>query len=175
MENEFLSIKQASKKYKVSASTITRFVREHQKTKFAKKEKGKFLILDSLLNANFEKVENKELTNQDNQDKPKKESDNLIVDTLKSENEFLRSQLVGKDKQIDTLLQRQLESNTIIQTLQSNLSTKIDNSLPLLVGAVKESKQVAPSTNTDNFNFTVWAALLVLLLVVAIIIFLTVK
>lgn len=110
MKNEFLTIKEAAAKYQKGSSTITRFVREHQKTKFVKKEKGRFLVSDSLLSSNFEKVEVKEIIGADHAPAKEKENDNsLVVDTLKSENEFLRSQIVLKDVQLN-------ERNSQIET-----------------------------------------------------------
>lgn len=144
MEKEFLSIKKASEKYKASSSTITRFARQNQKTKFVKKENGKFLISDSLLKTNFEKVETHDdlqIQTSNNQSEPVPK--NELVTALKSENDFLRSQITSKDSQIDKLLQRQYEQNTIIQTLQSRIDSignKIDSSVLLLSEKVKENK-----------------------------------
>jgi hypothetical protein len=177
MKNEYLTISEASKKYKKSSSTITRFVRSNKQTKFVKEEKGKYLVSDAFLATNFKKVETHapveiQTSNQS------KENDNSLVNTLKSENEFLRSQSIEKDKQINTLLQRQFEQNSIIQTLQNrieSIGTKIDNSVLLISDKVKENKPVA-SNNIDNSNYgyTLASSVMIILLVIMIIIFLIV-
>ena len=167
--------------------TITRFARAHQKTKQVKKEKGRFLISDSLLAANFEKEEKHapvEIQNF-NQAEPKAknlESEQIgseLVTMLKSENEFLKNEIGNKQKTIDTLLERQFEQNTIIQTLQSRIDgigNKIDNSVMLLSEKVKENKNVPPEPEKQNDNgFTIASAVMILLLVLMIIVFLTVK
>jgi hypothetical protein len=196
MKNEYLTIKEAAAKYKKGSSTITRFVREHQKTKFVKKEKGRFLVSDSLLSSNFEKVETHEHLEiqTSNQSEPKKEIEkekigSELVHALKSENEFLRSQISKKDSQIDkkdsqieNLLQRQFEQNSIIQTMQNRfdlIGTKIDSSVLLLSEKVNENKPIPPGRNdnekgNDN-GFTIASAIMIILLVVAIIVFLIMK
>lgn len=187
MEKEYLSIRQASEKYKMSSSTLTRFARSNENTNFVKKEKGRFLILDSLLSSNFEKVEKEILITDNRHDEPNqkteiKENDNiLMVSQLQKENEFLRMEIGNKNKTIDTLLQRQLESNTIIQTLQNrfeSIGTKIDNSVLLLSEKVKENRPVTSTIkekDTSNFGYTVASSVMIILLVLAIIIFLTIK
>ena len=98
---------------------------------------------------------------------------------LKSENEFLKNEIGNKQKTIDTLLERQFEQNTIIQTLQSRIDgigNKIDNSVMLLSEKVKENKNVPPEPEKQNDNgFTIASAVMILLLVLMIIVFLTVK
>ena len=157
MEKEYLTIKEAAKNYNVSSSTITRFARGHQKTKFVKKEKGRFLVSDSLLSSNFEKAEIHEPSEIQTSNQSKENDNNLMVATLKSENEFLRSQSIEKDKQINTLLQRQFEQNSIIQTLQNrieNIGTKIDNSVLLISNKVKENKdRNKGSCNTCAYSY----------------------
>jgi hypothetical protein len=182
MKKEYLTISEASKKYKKSSSTITRFARQNEKSNFVKKEKGKYLVSDAFLAANFKKVENHAPVEiQTSNQNEKKEIDKFgseFINSLKSENEFLRSQSIEKDKQINTLLQRQFEQNSIIQTLQNrieSIGTKIDNSVLLISDKVKENKPVA-SNNIDNSNYgyTLASSVMIILLVIMIIIFLIV-
>lgn len=180
MENEFLSIKKATEKYKASSSTITRFARQNSKTKFVKKENGKFLVSDSLLKAKFEKVESHDdlRIQTSNQSEPLPKNENELVTALKSENDFLRSQITSKDSQIDKLLQRQYEQNTIIQTLQSRIDSignKIDSSVLLLSEKIKENKNAPGPTKENDNGFTIASSVMIILLVLAIIVFLTVK
>lgn len=189
---KFLSIKQALQKYEVSQTTLTRFARTHQKTENVKKENRKYFILDSFLASHFQLVDNHldSLTIQtSNQSEQKKESSTKekeleLVTILKSQNEFLQNQIIEKDKQlndksnqIDKLLQRQFEQNTIIQTLQNRfegMERKIDNSVLLVSEKVKENKNVVHDKQNDN-GFTIASAVMIILLVVMIIVYLTVK
>jgi hypothetical protein len=174
MKNDFLTIKQASTKYSVSASTITRFARKNEHTKFVSKENGKYLISDSLLKTSFEKAENHAPVETKTEN-----SNEKVINFLQSQNEFLQSQIIEKDSQIQNLLQRQFEQNTIIQTLQNRfegIGNKIDSSVLLLSEKVKENKEVAPEPEKQNDNgFTIASAVMILLLVLMIIVYLTVK
>ena len=181
MEKEYLSIRQASEKYKISSSTITRLARQNENTNFVKKEKGKFLVSDFFLSTNFEKVEIKEVINHDEPKKESKEIDNNLVSILQNQNEFLQNEITNKNKVIDTLLERQFEQNTIIQTMQNRfdgIGNKIDSSVLLLSDKVKENKTVRPGTiqnESSNFGYTVASSVMIILLVLAIIVFLSVK
>ena len=115
--------------------------------------------------------------------KKKTEKDIKDVNLVKILREQLSTkdvQLREKDKQIDKLLQRQSEQNIIIQTLNNKiegLSNKVESSVPLLIEAVKENKPVAPvpqEKSNDN-GFTIASAIMIILLVVMIVIYLTVK
>jgi len=179
---KFLSIKDALQKYEVTQTTLTRFARTHQKTKNVKKENRKYFILDSFLASHFQVVANHldSLTIQTSNQSEKKESstkEKELVTALKSENEFLKSQIAKKDSQIDKLLERQFEQNTIIQTLQNRfegMERKIDNSVLLVSEKVKENKNVVHDKQNDN-GFTIASAVMIILLVVMIIVYLTVK
>jgi hypothetical protein len=168
---KFLTIKEALQEYEVSQTTLTRFARTHEKSKEVKKENRKFSISDSLLASHFQK-RNSHLASQTIQisHSEEKESD-TVANILKSQNEFLQSQIVEKDSQINKLLQRQSEQNIIIQTLQNRMDligTKIDDSVLLLAEKVSKTP---PSEDKDN-GFTIAAALMIILLVITIIIFL---
>lgn len=188
MKDDFLTIKEASQKYEVSVSTITRLARQSSKTKFVRKEKGKYLVSDSFLSTNYEKAESKSsvVTPTPLQ---KENGKNFEVESiLKTENEYLKSQIdkkdsqiLEKDRQINKLLQRQFEQNTIIQTMQNKietLSSRIDNGVKMLSESVKENKTPPPiqtSNDNSNFGFTIATAVMIILLVVMIIVYLTVK
>ncbi|WP_338794310.1 hypothetical protein [Bernardetia sp. MNP-M8] len=184
----FLSIKQALEKYEASQTTLTRFARENQKTKNVKKEGGKFYILDSFLASHFQAVNSHLVSqtisaNSHSEEKKDSKKDLELVTILKTQNEFLQNQIKEKDKQlndkssqIDKLLQRQYEQNSIIQTMQNrfeNLQNGIDNGVKMLSESVKEQKPVTEKGN-DN-GFTIASAVMIILLVVMIIIYLTVK
>jgi len=121
----FLSIKQALEKYEASQTTLTRFARENQKTKNVKKEGGKFYILDSFLASHFQAVNSHLVSqtisaNSHSEEKKDSKKDLELVTILKTQNEFLQNQIKEKDKQlndkssqIDKLLQRQYEQNSI--------------------------------------------------------------
>ncbi len=183
---KFLSIKQALQKYEVSQTTLTRFARTHQNSKEVKKENRKFFISDSLLASHFQVMDNHldSLTIQtSNQSEPKKENSKELelITVLKTQNEFLQSQIVEKDSQINKLLQRQSEQNIIIQTLQNNfdgMERKIDSSTNLLSEKVTQKNEVGPNNGMEKGNdngFTIAASIMIILLVVAIIVFMTVK
>ncbi len=209
---KFLSIKEAVQNYKTSRATITRLAKKHEQTENVKKEKGKYFILDSFLNTHFLKMSNSntQLLKTSNSDKSqkqfskgKKENDlesgkigSELVNSLKSQNEFLQSQiiskdvqlskmdsqLVEKDNQINKLLQRQYEQNSIIQTMQNrfeSLQNGIDNGVKILSENVKEQKPVTYTvTENEKGNdngFTIASAVMIILLVLMIVIYLTVK
>jgi len=103
MNEEYLTIIQASNKYDRSYSTITRFARENKKSKFVKIEKRKFLISDAFLAITFQtqpvpKKDNTVLSNLENKSE--------LLFFLKSENDFLKNQIAKKDNQIDKLLEK---------------------------------------------------------------------
>lgn len=189
---KFLSIKEAVLNYKTSRATITRFAKKHQQTKNVKKENGKYFILDSFLDTHFLKMTTQntqilKMSNSQNQSSKTEKNGDLenekikseLVTILKSENEFLKNEIGNKQKTIDTLLERQFEQNTIIQTLQGRIDgigNKIDNSVMLLSEKVKENKNVPSGLEKQNDNgFTIASAIMILLLVLAIVVFLTVK
>ncbi len=210
---KFLSIKDALQKYEVTQTTLTRFARTHQKTKNVKKENRKYFILDSFLASHFQVVASHldSLTiHTSNQSEPKKESStnekdkNLesgkigseLVNSLKSQNEFLQSQiiskdvqlskmdsqLVEKDNQINKLLQRQYEQNSIIQTMQNRfdlVGKQIDTSTLLISEKVTQKNEVIPGisqTEKGNDNgFTIASAILILLAVALLVLFVAYK
>ncbi len=206
---EYLPISKSVKIYKTSKTALTRLANKNIDTKNIRKENSMFLISVELLESKYEKrvsssaKENRTRVNTEpnttepqkesigiqtsTEPKKEKENSNELVTALKSQNEFLQSQIIEKDKQlndkssqIDKLLQRQYEQNSIIQTLQNRfdgMERKIDTSTLLLSEKVSQKKEVAPGqTDQKNDNgFTIASAVMIILLVVAIIVFLTVK
>jgi len=180
-KDDFLQISKAIEIFNTSYSSIQRLCRKEKMSKRVKKKSNKYVIQYSLLIEHFDlKASEKEPTTpRPKIDEPKQTagagSDDKLVDTLNSQIDFLTSQINSKDSQIDKLLQRQFEQNTIIQTLQTSLSNKIDSSVPLLIDSIKEVRTPAPATppapaENDN-GFTIASAVLILLTVLLLILF----
>ncbi|WP_445956645.1 hypothetical protein [Yeosuana sp.] len=204
---EYLPISEASKIYKTSKTALTRLANKNINSKHIKKENKMFLISVELLESKYEKrVSSSEKENRtrvntkpnthepqkesigiqtSNQSEPLPKNDTELVTILKTQNEFLQSQIIEKDKQlhdkssqIDKLLQRQYEQNSIIQTMQNrfeSIGQQIDTSTLLLSEKLKENKSLPGSAKENDNGFTVAAAVMILLLVVMIIVYLTVK
>lgn len=190
-KDDFLQISKAIEIFDTSYSSVQRLCRKEKAGKRVKKVKNKYVIAYSLLSEHFElKDTTKERTPPAKEEERKislsagngreneEESQKLLINSLNSQIDYLKSQITSKDSQIDKLLQRQSEQNIIIQTLQTSLSNKIDSSVPLLVDAMKENKPVAPAPAPQKENdngFTLAASIMIVLLVVMIIVYLTVK
>lgn len=129
MENKYISIKEACEQFNKSISTIRRIVKEAPKNQL-KKEKlktghEKVYISSEYLNECFNVI-NKE----SNQREFKSVSNDAYLNSLNEQLEFLKKQLEEKDKQIESFLQRQYESNVIIERLQQkeqNLLESLEN------------------------------------------------
>lgn len=192
---EYLPISKAVEIYKISKTSLTRLANKNINSVSVKKENGMFLISVELLDEKYEKrvsslAKETEHTTEHvrtisrtraNTSEPKKDTnENEVVNLLKSENEFLKKEVGNKQKTIDTLLQRQSEQNIIIQTLNNKietLSNKVESSVPLLIEAVKENKPVTPvpADKSNDNGFTIASAIMIILLVVMIVVYLTVK
>lgn len=211
---EYLPISEATKIYKISKTALTRLANKNINDKHIKKENKMFLVSVELLESKYKKRVSSPVKESEaqaehvtehvrtidrtraNTSEPKKENENQnekigleLVNSLKSQNEFLQNQIIvkdvqldKKDSQIENLLQRQFEQNSIIQTMQNRfegLQNGIDNGVKMLSESVKENKPISLGRNesekgNDN-GFTIASAIMIMLLVLAIIVFLTVK
>lgn len=118
----YLTIKEAAELTGKSESTIKRFVRETKKKqpkkysnnkcfKFEKLSTGheKILIAEDFLNENYSTVQNGDLNSSNEQ----------LNDSVNQELiEFLKAQLIEKDKQIEALIDRNKEINLLFAQAQ---------------------------------------------------------
>ena len=97
--------------------------------------------------ANVRTMENNETKGANSPEQPRTDAavrgpDDRYVVLLEKENEFLRGQVSVKDSQIEALLERDKETNTLIHRLQAMLA-------PLLV-APKQKETPEHSASTDE-------------------------
>lgn len=135
---KYLTIKEAAELTGKSESTIKRFVRETKKKqpikynsikcfKFEKLSTGheKILIAEDFLNENYSTVQNVNLNSSNEQlNEPLKNSEN------ESFIEFLKQQLVEKDKQIEALMDRNKEINLLFAQAQQREQIKLEEAIP---------------------------------------------
>lgn len=134
----FLTIKEAAELTGKSESTIKRFVRETKKNhpkkyssskcfKFEKLSTGheKILIAEDFLKDNYSTVQNPNLNSSTEQlNEPLNDSVNQELI------EFLKAQLVEKDRQIEALIDRNKEINLLFAQAQQREQIKLEESIP---------------------------------------------
>lgn len=134
----FLTIKEAADLTGKSESTIKRFVRETKNKqpkkysntnnfKFEKLSTGheKTLISEGFLKENYSTVQNEKLNSSN---EPLSEPlDNTINESII---EFLKQQLIEKDKQIEALMDRNKEVNLLFAQAQQREQIKLEESIP---------------------------------------------
>lgn len=135
---KFLTIKEAAELTGKSESTIKRFVRETKNKqpkkyssnkcfKFEKLSTGheKILISEDFLNENYSTVQNTNLNSSNEQlNEPLNNSVNQELI------EFLKAQLVEKDRQIEALIDRNKEINLLFAQAQQREQIKLEEALP---------------------------------------------
>lgn len=137
----FLTIKEAAELTGKSQSTIKRFVRETKNKqpnkysnnkcfKFEKLPTGheKILIYEGFLNENYSTVQN---TNLNSTNEPLNDSvSQTLIEFLKQELDHKNEQLSEKDKQIESLLDRNKEINLLFAQAQQREQLKLEESNP---------------------------------------------
>jgi hypothetical protein len=98
--------------------------------------------------ANVRTMENKEKEGTNSREQPRtfapvRSPEDRYVVLLEKENEFLRGQVSVKDTQIEALLERDKETNTLIHRLQAMLA-------PLLVPPAERRDPVTPADRTET-------------------------
>lgn len=139
----FLTIKEAAELTGKSESTIKRFVRETKKNhpkkyssnkcfKFEKLSTGheKILIAEDFLKENYSTVQN---TNLNSSNEPLSEPLNntvnqTLIEYLKQELDRKNDQIAEKDKQIESLLDRNKEINLLFAQAQQREQIKLEES-----------------------------------------------
>lgn len=135
---KYLTIKEAADLTGKSESTIKRFVRETKKKqpkkyssvkcfKFEKLSTGheKILIAEDFLNENYSTVQNVNLNSSNEQlNEPLNSSENESII------EFLKQQLIEKDKQIEALMDRNKEINLLFAQAQQREQIKLEEVIP---------------------------------------------
>ena len=122
MENKFISIKEACNLFNKSNSTIRRVIKESPENQL-KKEKlktGHYKIFISVeyLNQYF----NGQLTNNDSNELLMNNSnDEQLVNSLNNTIDILKKELENKNNTIESLIERQRESNIIIERLNQKI------------------------------------------------------
>lgn len=122
MENKFISIKEACNLFNKSNSTIRRVIKESPENQL-KKEKlktGHYKIFISVeyLNQYF----NGQLPNNDSNELLMNNSnDEQLVNSLNNTIDILKKELENKNNTIESLIERQRESNIIIERLNQKI------------------------------------------------------
>lgn len=125
MEKQFISIKQACNDFNKSLSTIRRIVKESPKNEI-KREKlktghEKIYISNEYLKEYFNNSK-ESIHNNNSEDSHSNNSVNSsneqLTKSLEETIQILKNELDAKNKQIESFLQRQYESNVIIERLQ---------------------------------------------------------
>ena len=98
--------------------------------------------------ANVRTMENKGTERTNSREQPRTDAtvrspEDRYVVLLEKENEFLRGQVSVKDTQIEALLERDKETNTLIHRLQAMLA-------PLLVAPADRRDPATPATSADR-------------------------
>jgi hypothetical protein len=98
--------------------------------------------------ANVRTMQNKEKEGTKSREQPRtfapvRSPEDRYVVLLEKENEFLRAQVSVKDTQIEALLERDKETNTLIHRLQAMLA-------PLLVAPAERRDPVTPVDRTET-------------------------
>lgn len=142
---KFLTIKEAAELTGKSESTIKRFVREtknkqpkkYSSTKCFKFEKlstghEKILIAEDFLSENYSTVQNVNLNSSNEQlTEPLNNSVNqTLIEFLKQELGQKNEQLAEKDKQIESLLDRNKEINLLFAQAQQREQIKLEEANP---------------------------------------------
>lgn len=130
MENKYISIKEACKQFNKSISTIRRIIKEAPKNQLNKEKlktgHEKIYISFEYLNEYFNK--SKESGQYNNSESNQVNSSNeYLTKTLEETIQFLKSELEAKNKQIESFLERQYESNVIIERLQQKEQTLLES------------------------------------------------
>lgn len=135
---KFLTIKEAADLTGKSESTIKRFIREtknkqpkkYSNTKFFKFEKlstghQKIMISEDFLCENYSTVQN---ANLNSSTEPLNEP---LNNSLNQELiDFLKAQLIEKDRQIEALIDRNKEINLLFAQAQQREQIKLEESIP---------------------------------------------
>lgn len=142
---KFLTIKEAADLTGKSESTIKRFVREtknkqpkkYSNTSFFKFEKlstghEKIMISEAFLCENYSTVQN---ANLNSSNEPLSEPLNntvnqTLIEYLKQELDRKNDQIAEKDKQIESLLDRNKEINLLFAQAQQREQIKLEESIP---------------------------------------------
>ena len=131
MENKYISLKDACEYSNKSLSTIRRIVKGTPKNKLKyenlKNGSKKILIEVDYLNEYFDLKPKTSSSNKDNLTQSvNNSSEQLLIKTFENIIKTLNNELESKNRHIDTLLERQRESNVIIERLNQikSLETK---------------------------------------------------
>ena len=142
---KFLTIKEAAELTGKSESTIKRFVREtknkqpkkYSSTKCFKFEKlstghEKILIAEDFLSENYSTVQNGNLNSSNEQlNEPLNNSVNqTLIEYLKQELDCKNEQIAEKDRQIESLLDRNKEINLLFAQAQQREQIKLEEANP---------------------------------------------
>lgn len=127
MEKDYISVKEACQVFKKSLSTIRRVVKE---TPVNKIKKEKLVTGHNKIYINKEYLSNyfnvKPISNDSESSKSNNseinESQQLLIKTYQNIIKTLNNELEAKNRHIDTLLERQRESNVIIERLNQTKS-----------------------------------------------------
>lgn len=122
MEKNYITIKEACDTYNKSLSTIRRIVKEAPKNA-VKKEKLKTGYDKVFLSTEYL---DKYFKNSSTQAQNSNSSNDGFTNSLNDTIEFLKAQLIEKDKQIESFLQRQYENNVIIERMQQKEQNLIE-------------------------------------------------
>lgn len=134
MNNKYISIKEACELFKKSLSTIRRVVKEIPSNKIKFEElptgKQKIFIEREYLNDYFNvKGSSNSQVNDSSNSQVNDSSEQLLIKTFESIIKTLNNELESKNKQIDALIERQRESNILIDIFSKKiaLETKENN------------------------------------------------
>lgn len=127
MTNKYISIKEACELFNKSLSTIRRVVKETptNKLKYEKLPTGKnkIFIEREYLNEYFnEKTQSNDSINSKVNDSLNNSSEHLLVNAYENIIKMLNNDLEAKNKQIDALIERQRESNILVDKLSSKIA-----------------------------------------------------
>jgi hypothetical protein len=131
MEKGYISVKEACQVFNKSLSTIRRLVKETpaNKLKYEKLVTGHdkiYIDKEYLYNHFNETPPNNDSLNSKVNDSLNNSSEQLLIKTFENIIKTLNNELESKNRHIDTLLERQRESNVIIERLNQikSLETK---------------------------------------------------